>query len=116
MRGRIGGNSSRPASLHVDDFEKAASSMPTPPLASATLMATPSPSMAPPLSTIPNKSGSITPRDSGAAELDTSVFCLLQRLQAAHFGTHSMCHTQHLVLNRGLMQLTVAQKHMTLFM
>ena len=91
MRGRIGGNSSRPASLHVDDFEKAASGMPTPPPVSVTPKATPPPSMAPPLSTTSNKSGSITPRDSGAAESDIRVILLLQCIQAVHCFAFTAC-------------------------
>lgn len=73
MRGRTGGNSSRPASLHVDDFEKAASSgMPTPPAVSVTPKATP-PLSVPVPSLASHKSGSITPRDSGGKDLHLYV-------------------------------------------
>ncbi|KAL0053110.1 hypothetical protein WJX82_000994 [Trebouxia sp. C0006] len=63
LRGRTGGNSSRPASLHVDDFEKAASMA-----APAAISITPKTSgitLPPTLAATTARSGSITPRDSG---------------------------------------------------
>ena len=62
LRGRVSNNSSRPASLHVDDFEKAAS-LATPPTLNVALKATgftqPSPAG---LSSL--RSGSLTPRET----------------------------------------------------
>lgn len=62
LRGRVSNNSSRPASLHVDDFEKAAS-LATPPTLNLALKATgftqPSPAG---LSSL--RSGSLTPRET----------------------------------------------------
>ncbi|KAL0034398.1 hypothetical protein WJX79_000220 [Trebouxia sp. C0005] len=63
LRGRTGGNSSRPASLHVDDFEKAAS-MAGPPAISITPK-TSGLTLPPTLAATTARSGSITPRDSG---------------------------------------------------
>ena len=79
LRGRTGGNSSRPASLHVDDFEKAASMA-----APAAISITPKTSgitLPPTLAATTARSGSITPRDSGQSqyELDDRKYEMLQR-------------------------------------
>ena len=62
LRGRVGGNSSRPASLHVDNYEKAAS-LATPPTLTLALkpsaITNPSPAG---LSSL--RSGSLTPRET----------------------------------------------------